>query len=171
MAPPEPLPAPGKIAHHGYEYGDCALLICVSPQQRSGNGKKRDDRHAHHCLSPCRFLLPFILSLLLKRRNECPARTLGPLITAAAATGTTSRAASRPPWASSTSAPSMWAAPRISPPSSCARSHGRDGFDLSDGPADRAPTDRNAGDGRAPDNTPTWPAPARSGHKGCFAFP
>jgi hypothetical protein len=31
MAPPEPLPAPGKIAHHGYEYGDCALLICVSP--------------------------------------------------------------------------------------------------------------------------------------------
>src|SRR5216684_9231366 len=30
MAPPEPLPAPGKIAHHGYEYADCALLICVS---------------------------------------------------------------------------------------------------------------------------------------------
>jgi len=30
MEPPEPLPAPGKIAHHGYEYADCALLICVS---------------------------------------------------------------------------------------------------------------------------------------------
>src|SRR5215813_500449 len=31
MEPPEPLPAPGKIAHHGYEYADCALLIFASP--------------------------------------------------------------------------------------------------------------------------------------------
>src|SRR5260370_16753253 len=119
MAPPEPLPAPGKIAHHGYEYGDCALLICVSPQQRSGNGKKRDDRHAHHCLSPCRFLLPFILSLLLKRRNECPARTLGPLITAPAATGTPSRPPPTPPSATPTPPPPISPTPTTSPPRSC----------------------------------------------------
>jgi hypothetical protein len=39
MAPPEPLPAPGKIAHHGYEDGYCALLICVSPSNAAAMAK------------------------------------------------------------------------------------------------------------------------------------
>src|SRR5258708_7338397 len=39
MAPPEPLPAPGKIAHHAYEYDDCALLICVSPSNAAAMAK------------------------------------------------------------------------------------------------------------------------------------
>jgi hypothetical protein len=39
MAPPEPLRAPGKIAHQGYEYGDCALLGRVSLSDMAATAK------------------------------------------------------------------------------------------------------------------------------------
>src|SRR5260370_41775668 len=71
MAPPEPLPAPGKIAHHGYEYADCALLTCVLPSNAAATTKSTMIGLrvivSLPVVVPC---FPFILAGLLRRRNE-----------------------------------------------------------------------------------------------------
>src|SRR5258708_1313692 len=84
MAPPEPLPAPGKIAHHAYEYGDCALLICVSPSNAAATTKSAMvGMRIIVSLPVVVFCLPLILSVFAEatetiRLCRAPSRPITP---------------------------------------------------------------------------------------------
>src|SRR5215475_6584956 len=73
MVPPPESP-PLEIAHHGYEYGDCALPVCVSPSDAAA--MRKSTMIGLRVIVPLlsSFLIAFILAALPRRRNEHRAR-------------------------------------------------------------------------------------------------